>query len=57
LNLSRSLWHQVCVKLWAWQKKRTKADNARRQADELEKKADTRPEQTPKKRTPREDEN
>ncbi len=36
-------------------KKRTKADNAQRQADELEKKADTRPEQTPKKGTPRED--
>jgi len=36
-------------------KKRTKLDQSKRQADQLEKGADTRPEQTPKKRTPRED--
>jgi len=33
-------------------KKRTKADKAQRQANQLEKRADTRPEQTPKKRNP-----
>jgi hypothetical protein len=36
-------------------RKRTKADKAQRQANQVEKKADTRPEQTPKKRKPRED--
>jgi hypothetical protein len=36
--------------------KRTKADKAQRQANQLEKRADARPEQTPKKRRlPRED--
>jgi hypothetical protein len=30
-------------------KKRTKADKAQREANQLEKRADTRPEQTPKK--------
>jgi hypothetical protein len=35
-------------------KKRTKLDRSQRQADQLEKRADTRPEQTPKKRVPRE---
>jgi hypothetical protein len=34
-------------------KKRTKVDNAQRQADQLEKRADTRPEQTPKKSQPK----
>jgi len=32
-------------------KKRTKAEKAQRQADHLEKKVDTQPEQTPKKRS------
>jgi hypothetical protein len=32
--------------------KRTKADKAQRQANQLEKRADARPEQTPKKRRP-----
>jgi hypothetical protein len=32
--------------------KRTKADKAERQANQLEKRADARPEQTPKKRRP-----
>jgi hypothetical protein len=36
-------------------KKRTKLDKSQRQADQLEKRAETRPEQTPKKRTPVED--
>jgi len=36
-------------------KKRTKLDKSQRQANQLEKRADTRPEQTPKKRAPRED--
>ena len=36
-------------------KKRTKLDRSQRQANQLEKRADTRPEQTPKKRAPRED--
>jgi len=36
-------------------KKRTKADEAQRQSNQLEKRADTRPEQTPKKRKPSED--
>jgi hypothetical protein len=36
-------------------KKRTKADNAQRQAKQLETRADTRPEQTPKKRNPSKD--
>jgi hypothetical protein len=35
--------------------KRTKADKEQRQANQLEKRADIRPEQTPKKRKPRED--
>jgi hypothetical protein len=34
--------------------KRTKLEKLQRQADQLEKRADTRPEQMPKKRTPRE---
>ena len=38
-------------------KKRTKLDKSQRQANQLEKRADTRPEQTPKKRTPSEDVN
>lgn len=33
-------------------KKRSKLDKSQRQADQLEKRADTRPEQAPKKRTP-----
>jgi len=33
-------------------KKRTKADKAQRQANQLETRVDTRPEQTPKKRSP-----
>jgi hypothetical protein len=37
--------------------KRTKLEKSQRQADQLEKRADTRPEQTPKKRTPRENMN
>jgi hypothetical protein len=32
--------------------KRTKLDKSRRQADQLEKRTETRPEQTPKKRNP-----
>jgi hypothetical protein len=32
--------------------KRTKLDKSQRQADQLEKRADTRPEQTPRERTP-----
>ena len=36
-------------------KKRTKADKAQRQANQLETRADIRPEQTPKKRKPSED--
>lgn len=36
-------------------KKRTKLDKLQRQADHLENKAETRPEQTPKKRPPGED--
>jgi len=36
-------------------KKRTKADKALRQADQVEKRADIRPEQTPKKPKARED--
>jgi hypothetical protein len=36
-------------------KKRTKADKAQRLANQLEARADTRPEQTPKKRKPGED--
>lgn len=36
-------------------KKRTKFDKSQRQANQLEKRVDTRPEQTPKKRAPRED--
>jgi hypothetical protein len=36
-------------------KKRTKSDKAQRQANHMEKKAETRPEQTPKKPKPRED--
>jgi len=36
-------------------KKRTKLDKSQRQVNQLEKRADTRPEQTPKKRAPRED--
>jgi hypothetical protein len=36
-------------------KKRTRADKALRQANQLEKRADTRPEQTPKKPKPSED--
>jgi len=36
-------------------KKRTKLDRSQRQADQLEKRADTRPEQTPKKLPPRGD--
>jgi hypothetical protein len=36
-------------------RKRTKADKAQRQANQLEKRADTRPEQTPKKSKPSED--
>jgi hypothetical protein len=36
-------------------KKRTKADKAQRQSNQLEKRADTRTEQTPKKRKPSED--
>jgi hypothetical protein len=36
-------------------KKRTKADKAERQSNQLEKRADTRPEQTPKKPQARED--
>jgi hypothetical protein len=36
-------------------KKRTKLDKSQRRANQLEKRADTRPEQTPKKRAPRED--
>jgi hypothetical protein len=35
--------------------KRTKADKAQRQANHMEKKAETRPAQTPKKRKPGED--
>jgi hypothetical protein len=36
-------------------KKRTKLDKSQRQADQLEKRAETRPEQTPKKRNAVED--
>jgi hypothetical protein len=36
-------------------RKRTKADKAQRQANHLEKRAETHPPQTPKKRKPRED--
>jgi hypothetical protein len=36
-------------------KKRTKADKAQRQADELESKLERRPAQVPKKTAPRED--
>jgi hypothetical protein len=36
-------------------KKRTKAEKAERQANQLEKRADTHPEQTPKKLKPTED--
>jgi hypothetical protein len=36
-------------------KKRTKADKALRQSDQVEKRTETRPEQTPKKGKPRED--
>jgi hypothetical protein len=36
-------------------RKRTKADNAQRQADELESKLERQPEQVPKKKATRED--
>jgi len=36
-------------------KKRTKFDKSQRQANQLEKRVDTRPEQTPKKRAPQGD--
>jgi hypothetical protein len=37
---------------WTMAKKRTKLDKSQRQADQLEKRAETRPEQSPKKVPP-----
>jgi hypothetical protein len=50
--LANLVW--VC-EAWTMAKKRTKLDKSERQADRLEKRAETRPEQTPKKRTTVED--
>jgi hypothetical protein len=43
-----SLWRQVCVKL---AKKRTKADRLQRQTEQLEKRANRRPDEIEKKTT------
>jgi len=52
LAIGSGLWETVGMA-----KKRTKADKALRQANQVEKRTDARPEQTPKKKTAREDVN
>src|ERR1019366_4892775 len=44
-----SLWHQVCVKLWVWQRNAPKVDRLQRPTEQLEKRVDRHPDEIEKK--------